>query len=151
MGNVLWWGTFQIWVRDWHCDHFPILSLRLQFTCTNNIVEYEVVLLGLEAVKSRGIQKLIVIGDSDLVVSQHRETFDTKDEKLKPYKERVTQMLKGFNDISLQAFNRSFNDVANTLVVAASTSTIIPHDVARKGRCIIDTIHRPSIPDYEEH
>jgi len=108
-------------------------------------------LLGLEAVKSRGIQKLIVIGDSELVISQLRETFDTKDEKLKPYKERVTHMLKGFDDMSLRAFHRSFNDVANTLAVAASTSTIIPHDVARKGRCIIDTIHRPSTPDYEEH
>jgi len=81
-----------------------LFSLRLQFTCTNNIVKYEALLLGTEEIKSRGIQKLIVIGDSDLVVSQLRETFDTKDEKLKPYKERVTHMLKGFNDISLRAF-----------------------------------------------
>jgi len=59
-------------------EEYLLFSLRLQFTCTNNIAEHEALLLGLEAVKSRGIQKIIVIGDSDLVVSQLREPLTKK-------------------------------------------------------------------------
>lgn len=41
--------------------------------------------------------------------------------------------------------------MANALAIAASMSSIIHSDVAKRWKCIIDTIHRPSIPDYEEH
>ena len=39
-------------------------SFTLNFSCTNNIVEYEVVLLGLRVATHHGIKKLHVIGDS---------------------------------------------------------------------------------------
>ena len=77
-------------------EEYLLFSLRLQFTCTNNIPEYEALLLGLEVARSRKIQQLIIIGDFDLIVSQIHGTFDTKDEKLKPYRERIISVIKGF-------------------------------------------------------
>ena len=44
------------------------LSYKLEFETTNNIVEYEALLLGLRAAKKMKIQHLKVRGDSDLIV-----------------------------------------------------------------------------------
>ena len=55
--------------------YFPPLSMknycfsfRLEFNGTNNIVEYEILLLGLNIAKDYGIRLLHVIGNSDLIV-----------------------------------------------------------------------------------
>ena len=50
-------------------------SSTLNFSCTNNIVEYEALLLGLKVATHHGIKKLHVISDSKLVISQIKETY----------------------------------------------------------------------------
>jgi ribonuclease HI len=45
-------------------------SYRLEFDTTNNVVEYESLLLGLELVRDMGIRVLVVVGDPKLVVKQ---------------------------------------------------------------------------------
>ena len=47
-----------------------IHSFRLEFDCTNNVAEYEALLLGLEIARDMKIRCLSVFGDSDLFVSQ---------------------------------------------------------------------------------
>ena len=44
------------------------LSLKLVFQVTNNIAEYEALLLGLHEAKDRGIKNLKVFGDADLII-----------------------------------------------------------------------------------
>ena len=58
-------------------------SFTLNFLCTNNIAEYEALLLGLKVSSHHGIKKLHVIGDSKLVISQIRETYTSKNKRLK--------------------------------------------------------------------
>ena len=45
-------------------------SFTVNFTCTNNIEEYEALLFGLRVAMSHGIRKMHVIVDFELVVSQ---------------------------------------------------------------------------------
>ena len=47
-------------------------SFRFQFSCTNNVAEYESLVQGLFLAQKRGIQTLRVYGDSELVVNQVR-------------------------------------------------------------------------------
>jgi ribonuclease HI len=51
------------------------LSYKLEFETTNNIVEYEALLLGLRAAKDMGIDKLAVFGDSELVIHQIKNIY----------------------------------------------------------------------------
>ena len=44
-------------------------SFTLNFLCTNNIAEYEALLLGLKVASHHRIKKLHVIGDSELTIS----------------------------------------------------------------------------------
>lgn len=58
-------------------------SFTLNFTCTNTIEEYEVLLLGLKVASNHGIKKMHVIGDSKLVASQIKEAYASKNKRLK--------------------------------------------------------------------
>jgi hypothetical protein len=60
-------------------------SYRLEFRCTNNVAEYEALILGLNLAIEKGVTILEVKGDSDLIVSQVLMRFSTKNEKLKKY------------------------------------------------------------------
>ena len=53
------------------------LSFKLEFEATNNVVEYEVLLLGLQAAKNLNIGCLTVFGDSKLVVKQIKSQCQT--------------------------------------------------------------------------
>ena len=47
----------------------------LAFQTTNNVAEYEALVLGLRPSKDLGIQQLVVFGDSKLVVQQVRSIY----------------------------------------------------------------------------
>ena len=61
-------------------------SFTLKFSCTNNIAEYEALLLGLKVATHHEIKKLHVIGDSELIVSQIKGTYAFKNRRLKQYR-----------------------------------------------------------------
>jgi ribonuclease HI len=47
-----------------------ICSYKLSFDCTNNMVEYEVMILGLRVLKELGAKRIAVHGDSKLIINQ---------------------------------------------------------------------------------
>ena len=50
-------------------NHCPFTA-KLSFDCTNNVAEYEACVMGLQTAKEEKIKKLIVYGDSALVICQ---------------------------------------------------------------------------------
>ena len=58
-------------------------AYRLEFDASNNVVEYEALLLGLEIAKDMAIRVLSIRGDSDLIISQVKNLFACKCGKLK--------------------------------------------------------------------
>jgi ribonuclease HI len=68
------------------------------------------------------VKKLEVFGDSELVVLQVKYVYSTKDNRLKLYKEVVMKMIDKFEAFSIKYIPRSQNDLADTLVVHASSS-----------------------------
>ena len=64
-------------------------AYKLSFETTNNIAEYEALLLGLEYAKEKGIKQLNVLGDAELVVNQVQRQYQTNNAKLKAYRNRV--------------------------------------------------------------
>ena len=54
------------------------LSYKLEFEATNNVAEYEALILGLRAAREIGIQEVAVFGDAELVVQQIRSAYQAK-------------------------------------------------------------------------
>lgn len=67
-------------------------SYKLLFPCTNNIAEYEALTNGLKMAIEWNIIELHVFGDSHLIINQVNEEYQTKDDKLIPYKKMVDSL-----------------------------------------------------------
>ena len=65
------------------------LSYKLDFKTTNNIAEYESLLLGVKSTKEMGIMCIRIFGDADLIIQQVNNTFQMKNVRLKAYREEV--------------------------------------------------------------
>jgi ribonuclease HI len=124
-------------------------SYRLEFSCTNNVAEYEALILGLNLAIDKGATILEVKGDSDLIVSQVLMRFSTKNEKLKKYRDMAQNISKTFKRISLEAVPREENHVADALAVSASN--LQPCEGPLHDKCKMEVLFRPSIPDNLEH
>jgi hypothetical protein len=64
-------------------------AFRLEFDATNNVAEYEALLLGLEIAKDMGIKILNIKGDSDLVILQVKNKYACKSERLRKYRNAI--------------------------------------------------------------
>ena len=71
-------------------------AFRLEKQMTNNEAEYEALIYGLELALKLGIQNLKVLLDSELVSRQVNQTFETKDQRMKLYCDKVVQLMKFF-------------------------------------------------------
>ena len=60
-------------------------SLRLNFSATNNEVEYEALLKGIEMVQKLGGKAVRVFSDSRLVVGQVRGDLEARDSRMLEY------------------------------------------------------------------
>ena len=101
------------------------LAFKLEFRNTNNTTEYEVLLLGIAAVKEKGVKILKVRGDTELIVRQVRGQYSVKNHRLKNYWNRVWDEIEGLDAFSIEAIPRELNTKVDSLVI--STSLLLPH------------------------
>jgi hypothetical protein len=117
----------------------------LEFYTTNNISEYEALMLGLKAAKDMGIDKISVFGDSELIIHQLNNIYEAKQQRLKKYINEVWDFVENF----FMAFNitftqRSLNQHEDSRALAASNfkTLILPN-----LRFEVEVRHKPSIPE----
>lgn len=83
---------------------------------TNNVAEWTALILGLEAAARRGIRRLGVCLDSELVVKQLRGEYRVKHAGLQPLHRRAQQLLRGFAEVEIRHVPRKQNVLADRLV-----------------------------------
>jgi ribonuclease HI len=83
---------------------------------TNNVAEWTALLLGLEAAAERGIRRLAVRLDSELVVKQLRGEYRVKHADLQPLYKRAVSLLRRFEEVDVQHVPRKQNSLADRLV-----------------------------------
>jgi ribonuclease HI len=57
-----------VWVHNPKARYSEIYSYKLNFQCTNNIVEYEALMLGLKWLKTLDAKIISVRGDFELII-----------------------------------------------------------------------------------
>jgi len=97
----------------------------------------------------RNIKCLKVIGDSDLVVSQIKQKFSAKNERLSRYRNSVWDTVELFDAFSINVVLREKNYVADMLVV--STTTLQPCEEILHDLCKMEVFFRSFVPDNLEH
>ena len=96
------------------------LSYKLDFKTTNNVAEYEALRLGVKAAKEMGIMCVKIFGDVELIIQQVNNAFQTKNIRLKAYRDKVWKLRDSFMFFELSYIPRDLNHLADSLVVSAS-------------------------------
>jgi dinuclear metal center YbgI/SA1388 family protein len=92
---------------------------------TNNVAEYQALIAGLEVALDRGIERLDVFLDSELVVRQVNGQYKVKDAGLKPLHAQACLLLSKFHEVDVRHVRREQNSAADALVnqaIDAATS-----------------------------
>ncbi|MGH7826002.1 MAG: ribonuclease HI family protein [Candidatus Binatia bacterium] len=82
---------------------------------TNNVAEYEGLLIGLEALLEMGKKRIRVQSDSQLLVRQLSGQYRVKDEKLKVLFAKAVALLRQFNGYRILHVPRESNKSADRL------------------------------------
>ncbi|XP_050875895.1 uncharacterized protein LOC127079552 [Lathyrus oleraceus] len=104
--------------------HLPFTA-KLCFTCTNNMVEYEACILGLEEAIELNIKVLEVFRDSTLVIHHIRGDWETRHANLIPYRDYVLKLLPKFDKITFSHIPREENQMEDALATLASMYKLI--------------------------
>ncbi|XP_075075865.1 uncharacterized protein LOC107793672 [Nicotiana tabacum] len=121
-------------------QHYPITA-QLRFYCTNNMAEYEACILGLRLAIDMGVQEILVLGDSDLLVHQIQGEWETQDLKLILYRQCLHDLCQQFRSVEFRHIPRIHNKIADALATLAS---MLHHP----DKAYIDPVH---IQVHDQH
>jgi len=82
---------------------------------TNNTAEYYGIIFGMKSCQNIGIKKLQVFGDSQLIIKQMTGKFKVKAPQLWKFYGAGQDLLKGFDDITIEYIPREQNAEADAL------------------------------------
>ncbi|XP_074266119.1 uncharacterized protein LOC141588585 [Silene latifolia] len=102
-------------------NHLMPYSFTLTQLCSNNMAEYQALILGLQMAIEIGVRDMDIYGDAKLVVNQVLGEFEVKKEDLIPYHQQALQLLNQLDDIHVGHVPRSANKLADALANLAAT------------------------------
>jgi ribonuclease HI len=114
------------------------LCFKPEHKVSNNITEYEGLLAGLRAANALGIKRLIVKGDSQLVVNFSNKSYTPKDEHMAAYLEEHQKMEKRIQGLELKHIPRGENVEADEIAKRAS------HRLAQPAGVFEERLFKPS-------
>lgn len=95
-------------------------ACKILFPYTNNIAEYEALVNLIKLAIEWKVLELHIYGDSQLIINQINDTYQTRDEKMMPYKIMVNDLKKYFTFVSIQQIPKSANRAADAMATLAS-------------------------------
>jgi len=97
-------------------DGTPLVTLgRYIGRATNNVAEYRALITGLEKARELGAKKLLIRGDSELIVRQMTGAYRVKNPDLKELYEQAQHLLHQFDEARIEHNYRDKNTLADRL------------------------------------
>jgi ribonuclease HI/transposase InsO family protein len=123
--------------------------MRLHFTASNNVAEYEALVNGLRIAVELGVWRLDARGDSQLVIDQVMKNSHCHDRKMEAYCDEVQRLEDKFHGLELNHVAQRYNETADELAKIALGWTTVPSDVFSRN------VYQPSVklddmPEPEE-
>ena len=113
--------------------------IRLHFTASNNVAEYEVLINGLRIATELGIRRLEIKGDSRLAVDQVMKESSCESPMMAAYCQVVRQLEENFDGLELVHIPRRLNLAADELAKMGSGRQPVPNNIFANDQ------HKPSI------
>jgi ribonuclease HI len=100
--------------------------LRLHFSASNNVAEYEALVNGLRIAVELEVRRLDARGDSQLVIDQVMKNSHCRDQKMEAYRDEVWRLEDKFYGLELNHVARRYNETADELAKIALGRMIVP-------------------------
>ena len=100
--------------------------IRLDFPTTNNEVEYEALVVGLDLARVAGATSVVIYCDSQVITNQINRDYECKGERMKLYLDQVKRRVDDLRARIIQIPGRE-NKQADRLAKAASEKHMITH------------------------
>ncbi|XP_019155153.1 PREDICTED: uncharacterized protein LOC109152024 [Ipomoea nil] len=107
-------------------------SFTLTEQCSNNVAEYQALILGLEIAADMKQLRINIYGDSKLIINQVLGLYEVKKAELVPYNNYAKILMQWLGDVTIEHVPRKENKQADALAALAST---IAHPAARIQVC----------------
>jgi ribonuclease HI len=104
-------------------------AARLDFSCTNNIAEYEALLLRFRKLRAMGIRKASLKTDSQVISGDIDKSSKARDPKLEKYLDTVRRLETSFEGFSVKNIPRGGNEHADLLAKSAAQGLPLPSEV----------------------
>jgi ribonuclease HI len=122
-------------------------ALRLDCdNCTNNMAEYEGLLLALRKARAVGARRLVILTDSELVAGHIEKTYKAKKLDMMKYLQAVRSMEKFFLGITIKSFPRHYNKEADAIAKATALLEPLPPDVFFETTTVRSATDEPAPP-----
>jgi ribonuclease HI len=118
--------------------------LWIHFKVSNNVTKYEEALHDLRIAVELGIKRLMVFGDSALVINQVNKDWDYTSEWRDAYCVLIRKLENKFYGLEFHHMVRADNEATDNLSKLGSTRAVIPHGV------FVHDLVKPSIKEEEK-
>ena len=115
--------------------------LHIQFPVSNNEAEYEALLHGLRVIVSLSIKRLLVYGDSMVVIKQVNKDWNKTKENMDAYCVEVCKLKKNFLGLEFHHVERENNVATDVLSKLGSSRAEVPYGT------FVNELSKPSISD----
>jgi ribonuclease HI len=114
--------------------------------CTNNVAEYTALITGLEEARRLGAHKLVIRGDSELIIKQMKGEYRVKHPDMKVLYERAQSLVREFDEVKITHNLREHNELADKLANLAMDrkADVTDADESSSPRPAADHIDAPS-------
>ena len=102
-----------------------VCSYKLAFDCSNNEAKYEALIVGLKILKKFNVKRILVYGNSELVIKQVKGEYQDKHPRMWAYRNAVLDILRLFPDYTLTCVPRVQNVIAASLATTESNLKIL--------------------------
>ena len=117
---------------------------QILFKVSNNEAEYEALLHGLRLAVSLGIKRLLVYGDSLLVVQQVNKEWDITKDTMDAYVAEIRKLKNKFSGLEIHHVDHNNNVGADVLSKLGSTRAAVPLGV------FVHELHHPSVKEQSQ-
>lgn len=119
-------------------DGTPLVTLgRFIGRATNNVAEYTALITALEQARKLGAKKIIVRGDSELVIRQMRGEYRVKNPDMKTLHARASALVGEFAEAQIEHNLRHKNELADKLANLAMDRKV---DVTEVNGAEVDSL-----------
>ena len=102
-------------------NHVLHRAFSLTESCSNNVTEYNALLIGLQLAHEMGVHYLEVYGDSKLIINQVKGEYEVRHGDLVPYYHAVIKIASSFDGLYIGYVSRSQNTKVDALAALVAT------------------------------